>query len=163
MSELFSLVDLSALALLVTANSMPVILARLPGERYSAPIDAGIRLPDGQPLFGSHKTWRGLIGGVIASAAVGAALSCGALLGAIFGALALSGDLCSSFLKRRLRQASGHWVPLLDQLPEALAPLLVLQEQLDLTPATIIGTCAVFTALDLAVTKVRFAVPRAAE
>lgn len=163
MSELLSFVDLSALALLIVANSTPVILARLLGERYSAPIDGDIRLPDGQPVFGSHKTWRGLIGGVIAGAAVGAALPCGTLLGAIFAALSLSGDLCSSFLKRRFRQASGRWIPLLDQLPEALFPLLILRSELDLTPAAIIGTCAVFTALDLTVTKARFLVPRAAE
>jgi hypothetical protein len=149
-----SFIDLPALVLLITANSTPVIMARLLGKRWSRPIDAHAMLGDRRPLLGSHKTWRGLIAGVTASALVGALLPPGLLLGAAFGALSLLGDLCSSFLKRRLDRESGRSVPLLDQLPEALLPLVILADALALTRGAIIGTALLFTVLDLIIATV---------
>jgi CDP-2,3-bis-(O-geranylgeranyl)-sn-glycerol synthase len=149
-----SFIDLPALVLLITANSTPVIVARLLGKRWSAPIDAHAVLRDRLPLLGPHKTWRGLVAGVTASALVGALLPPGLLLGVAFGALSLFGDLCSSFLKRRLDCESGRSVPLLDQLPEALLPLVILADALDLTREAIIGTTLLFTVLDLIVATV---------
>lgn len=70
-----------------------------------------------------------------------------------FGTLALIGDLCSSFLKRRLGRPSGSWTPLLDQLPEALLPMLVLRVPMGLDTAAIAGTAALFMAFDLMVAK----------
>ena len=84
---------------------------------------------------------------------MGALLSCGFVIGAAFGALALSGDLLSSFGKRRIGRPSGSWVPLVDQLPEALLPLIVLQGPLGLEAASIIGTAAAFTVLDMIASK----------
>ena len=135
--------------MLVLANSTPVILASILGKRYSAAIDANTVLRDGRPLFGSHKTWRGLLGGTLMSGVAGSFLSPGFVTGAAFGALALTGDLCASFLKRRLHRASGRWTPLIDQLPEALLPLILLRDRMGLDTAAIAGTAAVFTALDL--------------
>ena len=150
------LVNLPALLVLIAANATPVVLARLLGSRYSAPIDAGGSLHDGRPLFGPHKTWRGLIAGTLAGATVASLLSPGLLLGGAFGALALVGDLFSSFLKRRLGCASGAAVPLLDQLPEALLPMLVLHGPMGLDSVAIIGTALAFTGLDLIAARLRF-------
>lgn len=61
-----------ALALLSAANAVPVIVAQLVRERWSTPLDFGYVMPDGERLFGSHKTWRGLVSGILAGAAVGA-------------------------------------------------------------------------------------------
>jgi CDP-2,3-bis-(O-geranylgeranyl)-sn-glycerol synthase len=153
-TTLGQMVDLRALAMLVAANSTPVIVARLVG-RFAAPIDAHLVLKDGRPLFGSHKTWRGLVAGVVAGAIVGAWLGAGLAIGAAFGALSLAGDLCSSFVKRRLRHASGESLPLLDQLPEALLPLVAFGASLGLDAVTIAGTAFAFTALDLVFTRIR--------
>jgi CDP-2,3-bis-(O-geranylgeranyl)-sn-glycerol synthase len=150
-----AVIDVPALALLIAANSTPVIASRLMGARFAAPLDAHVVLRDGRPLFGSHKTWRGLLAGVFASALVSASLGAGLRVGAAFGALSLAGDLCSSFVKRRLNRESGEWSPLLDQVPEALLPLLVFKESLGLDPKTIVGTTFAFTILDLIVTKLR--------
>ena len=38
------------------------------GTRLNLPVDLGYRLPDGHPLFGRAKTWRGVIGAVAATA-----------------------------------------------------------------------------------------------
>jgi CDP-2,3-bis-(O-geranylgeranyl)-sn-glycerol synthase len=141
-------IDLPALLMLVAANSAPVLVARLLGNRYSAAIDAQQVFGDKRPLFGSHKTWRGLISGVLAAALVAGLLDKGVLLGAAFGALAMAGDLFSSFWKRRLGCESGEGVPLLDQLPEALLPMMLLGGVLDLTGAEMIATALAFTLLD---------------
>nr|PZN76390.1 MAG: CDP-archaeol synthase [Pseudomonadota bacterium] len=151
----FTFVDLDALILLVVANATPVLLAMLLGDRWARPIDGGRILRDGRPLFGSHKTWRGLAGGILASGAAGAVLSVGFVTGALFGMLALAGDLVSSFAKRRLDRASGRETPLLDQLPESLLPMLLLRGPLDLDALTVAGTAAVFTLLDLLASRLR--------
>jgi CDP-2,3-bis-(O-geranylgeranyl)-sn-glycerol synthase len=149
------LIDLPALLLLMVANSTPVILARILGARYAAPIDANRSLSDGHRLLGSHKTWRGIISGTLAAGIAGTLLARGFATGAVFGALALTGDLVSSFLKRRLGCRSGQSIPLLDQLPEALLPMLVLRGAMALEPAAIIGTALAFMLLDLLTARFR--------
>ena len=148
------LLDLSALILVAVANSTPVLLSMLLRNRWAYPVDGGRTLPDGRPLFGSHKTWRGLIGGTLAGGAAGSLLSEGFATGAAFGLLALIGDLLSAFVKRRLALESGRSMPLLDQLPEAMLPMLLLQDRLSLGTGAILGTAALFTLLDLVAAKV---------
>lgn len=142
-----------ALALLVAAHSAPVLVARILGTRWAAPIDAHHSLPDHRPLFGSHKTWRGLLTGTLAAAAVGEWVGTGFMIGAAFGLLALAGDLGSSFVKRRLGHESGKSVPLLDQLPESLLPMVLLYGPLGLDSLSMTGTAFVFLLLDLAATR----------
>jgi hypothetical protein len=154
MWNVLDFVDTTALAMLIMANSAPVVVARILGERYASPIDCGRTLRDGRPLFGPHKTWRGLISGVLAAALTGAFLGPGLLVGTAFGVLALAGDLFSSFWKRRLHLHSGHSAPLLDQLPEALFPMLGLSAFLSLTGPELIGTAVLFTLLDTLGTRV---------
>jgi len=148
-------VDPGALLMLAAANATPVFVARIFGRRLDAPVDAMVRRHGSGPLFGAHKTWRGLISGAAASALAGSVLPCGAWVGLGFGLLALAGDLASSFVKRRLRQPSGHSAPLLDQLPESLLPLIVFAHALALTDAQIFGTAAIFTLLDMATARWR--------
>src|SRR5687768_5035309 len=52
---------LGILLLLGIANGSPVLAARLLRYRFDVPLDGGRRLPDGQPVFGSSKTIRGLV------------------------------------------------------------------------------------------------------
>lgn len=150
-----SVIDPVALLLLVVANSTPVIVARVLGHRFDTPIDALFRRHGERPLFGAHKTWRGLLTGALASTSAGALLPCGPWVGLGFGLLALGGDLASSFVKRRMRLRSGYSAPLLDQIPESLLPLLVFNEVLGLTCASIVGTTVVFMFLDFVTAKWR--------
>ncbi len=154
------LVDPVALLMLIAANGVPVLLSLLLGQRGARPIDSGRILADGRPLLGPHKTWRGLAGGTIAAALVGALCGVGFGLGAIFGLLALAGDLLSSFLKRRSGWAAGRETLLLDQLPESLLPLLLLSVPLGLDAAAVLGTTALFCILDVATAQVRRTVHR---
>jgi len=143
------------LLLLMIANTAAWLSALVFGSQFAAPLDFGITLRDGTRLLGSHKTWRGLICAAIACGMVTENLQLGLLRGAVFGTLTLLGDAASSFVKRRLRMAPGTEVLGLDQLPEALLPLLVLQRPLDLGLIECLIIAATFALLDIAVTKIR--------
>ena len=136
-------------ALLIASNATPVIVAKLLRDRWSAPMDFALTLWDGERLFGAHKTWRGALSGAAACAAVAYGLQLPWWSGAAFGTISLAGDALSSAIKRRLRLRPGAEILLLDQLGEALAPLLLLADWLSLNHAEIALTVAAFIALDV--------------
>ena len=113
----------SALLMLLVANGTPVLAGHLLGGRLARPVDGGRLAPDGRPWLGVSKTVRGVLLSVAATAAFAAALDLGWSTGGVFGALAMGGDLLSSFIKRRLGLAPSSRAPGLDQIPEALLPL----------------------------------------
>lgn len=139
----------TGLALLVGANSLPVVAGWVLRDRWAWPIDGGRVLRDGERLLGDHKTWRGFGAGVLGGAVVGAVLGLGAGHGALAGALAMVGDAVSSCTKRRLKTRPGTWVPLIDQLPEAALPLAALWRPLTLDWRSAAGTVLAFAVLDL--------------
>jgi hypothetical protein len=140
---------LRALLLLVAANSAPVLGRKLLGQRLNYPLDGGLRMFDGRPLFGPSKTLRGIVLSLATTAAVALVLGLSVVTGALIAGLSMLGDLISSFIKRRLGRAPSSSVVLLDQAPEALLPLLVFRERLSLTAWDIAGVTFVFLALDL--------------
>lgn len=127
------------------ANSAPVIAARfriLPS--LSRPLDGG-RVFAGGPLLGGHKSFRGVLMGLLAgilTALLQAALADaneffraltlfpyaehGALLwGLLLGGGALAGDIGKSFVKRRFGIPPGaRWFPW-DQLDMVIGALLL--------------------------------------
>lgn len=133
---------LRLLFLLIVANGAPIIGKKALGAAFALPIDGGARFFDGRPVFGATKTWRGLVLAVLATAACAPLVGLPASLGARLGAFAMAGDLLSSFVKRRLGLAESSRAPGLDQIPEALVPLLAIA-----SPAAIgAGEIAVVTA-----------------
>lgn len=153
MEELIS--GLRALLLVGVASSIPWALGRICGNRWGWPLDFGYRLKDGERLFGDHKTWRGLIAGTAACSVAGCLVGVGSLVGAAAGLLALVGDATTSAIKRRLGRPPGAEVPGLDQVPEALLPLLVLRQPLGLSFASVIAVTLIFAVLDVATTPLR--------
>lgn len=135
--------------LVVIANAAPVITAMLLGNRWQRPLDHGLRLSDGRPLLGPSKTIRGLLGAICACALLAPLFHLGLLQGAGFGALAMLGDLVSSFCKRRLGLDSGQAAPLLDQIPESLLPLWVMQPLLGASTVELAVAVTAFTIIDL--------------
>ena len=112
------------LVLLALANATPLLVNAVVGKRWAYPLDGGVRLGDGQPLFGASKTIRGIVSAVVATALGGVVVGWGWKVGAVVGLVAMGGDLFSSFVKRRLRLAAGSRATGLDQIPESLFPLL---------------------------------------
>lgn len=92
-------------------------------------MDRGRNFVDGQPIFGTHKTVRGLFAGIIAGTAMGLAESLfdpRLLLGGFMIALgAVLGDLVGAFVKRRLKIVPGKPFPILDQLDFVLGGLVL--------------------------------------
>ena len=133
------------LLLITVANGAPVLVTRLLDERLSWPVDGGIRLWDGRPLFGASKTVRGVISGIVVTALVAAAFDYPWQLGMLFGAAAMVGDLFSSFVKRRLGIQSSGQAMGLDQIPESLFPLLACYGYLGLDPLSVVLLVLLFT------------------
>lgn len=135
--------------LLVISNATPVILSLLAGRHWSRPLDGNRLFRDQRPLLGPSKTIRGVLGAILITALLAPLFSLTALQGASFALLAMTGDLCSSFIKRRLGIASSRSVPLLDQLPETVLPLWVMQPALGANTVEMLTAVTLFTLLDL--------------
>jgi CDP-2,3-bis-(O-geranylgeranyl)-sn-glycerol synthase len=107
------------------ANMSPVFARRLL-PWFRTPVDFNVRL-DNHTVFGPHKTWRGLLAGLVIGVVVAGLqrlllpwlgwlsiydYSQWHLLGGLLGLGALLGDIVKSFFKRRLNIRSGRpWVP----------------------------------------------------
>jgi CDP-2,3-bis-(O-geranylgeranyl)-sn-glycerol synthase len=114
------------------ANMSPVLVRRRV-VRLAVPIDGG-RTFHGTRVFGDHKTWRGLLAGIVVGVlayeaqrcAYGLGLGRGLALidyaarpvlpGLLLGLGTGVGDAVKSFFKRRVGIAPGHSWPVFDQL-----------------------------------------------
>ena len=147
--------ELHAFALLLAANAVPVVVGKLARGRGALPLDFGRVMPDGERLFGAHKTWRGLASGIAACALLAIYLEIPIWLGAGFAALSLVADACSSAAKRRMRLKPGSEVLGLDQLAETLVPLFAFAGPLELELGEIAMVTACFVVLDAATARLR--------
>src|SRR5207244_1057043 len=82
------------------ANAAPLVLGG------GAPLDGGRSLADGRPIFGSHKTVRGVIAGIVVGTLIGLAESLVdsrlAIAGFMIALAAVLGDLPMPLVERRL-------------------------------------------------------------
>jgi hypothetical protein len=136
------LVILQLLVLLTLANGTPLMAKNILGNRLSCPLDANVGFVDGRPLFGRSKTIRGVALAVLVTAAGAPLVGLDWTIGVLVGGLAMTGDLFSSFLKRRMDLPPSSRASFLDQVPESLFPLLACRNLLSLTIADI-GACVV--------------------
>ena len=145
------------LVLIAVANAAPILGYQLLGKRYAWPIDAGRYGSDGRRVLGESKTLRGIILSLLATMACSALLRHGVLTGLVIAATAMAGDVMSSFIKRRMGKASGGRAIGLDQIPEALFPLLAVRTEFGLTRTNIlIGVC-LFIGAELTVSPLLYA------
>jgi CDP-2,3-bis-(O-geranylgeranyl)-sn-glycerol synthase len=115
------------------ANMVPILVAKIPWlSKYEAPMDLG-KTYRGKRIFGSHKTWRGFIAGIIVATLVLALQQLlvehygwaqtltrqvdyahlpTLIMGPLFAIGALGGDAIESFFKRQRGTPPGHgWFP----------------------------------------------------
>ena len=147
---------LKLLVLLFAANGAPIIAKRVCGGRLSRALDGGIAFIDGQPLFGSSKTIRGVVAAIIVTAFLAPLVGLSVMVGATVGAVAMAGDLLSSFAKRRLRLVAGSKALGLDQIPESLLPLLVCRNALSLTAVDIFVCVMAFLVGEILLSRVLY-------
>ena len=150
------MLELKLLLLLTFANGTPVIARKLFGSTLGYPLDGGMKFFDGQPLLGRSKTVRGVVLSVLITALAAPLLGFTWTTGAAVAALSMFGDLISSFLKRRLRLPSSSMALGLDQIPEALLPLLALRSRLGLGGLDIAVVVTVFFIGELLLSRVLF-------
>jgi CDP-archaeol synthase len=145
------------LALLALANGAPLIAKRVFGTAFAYPLDNGVTLADGQPVFGRSKTMRGvaLSLGVTTLVAPWAGLSPAA--GLLASTMAMIGDLLSSFIKRRMKLAPGSMALGLDQIPESLLPAIAARLALPVTVLDAAIVAGLFFVGELAVSRALFA------
>ena len=144
------------LFLLTLANGTPVLAKKMFGNRLSRPLDRGARCLDGQPLFGASKTIRGIILSVLATVTGAYLVGLEGKKGALFGSVAMSGDLFSSFLKRRLRLTPSSRAIGIDQVPESLFPLLACRRALSLTVSDIAVIVVTFFISEILISRVLY-------
>ena len=148
---------LQLLVLLMLANGTPVIAKKVLGDRYSYPLDGNVRFADGRPLFGRSKTIRGLALAILVTTAGGSLIGLGWKTGILVGGFAMAGDLVSSFSKRRLNLPSSSRASGLDQVPEALFPLLACRRLLSLAAADIAVCVVIFVVGEVLLSRVLYA------
>ena len=107
------------------------------------PVDFGRTMPDGERIFGDHKTIRGLASGLIVGTIVGISesflFSSNLLSMALLATTgALLGDLGGAFIKRRMRIKPGQPLPGVDQLDFVLGAVLLISIIQKLTPGTML-------------------------
>ena len=118
-----------------------VVAKRIFSESYSKPLDCGATFIDGRPVCGSSKTIRGILSSITATTASAPLLSLEPEIGGLIAVAAMSGDLLSSFIKRRVGLPPSSQALGLDQIPKSLLPLLACSFILPLTiPDILIGT-----------------------
>ena len=135
---------LKLLALVTVANGVPVVVKKLMGARGAFPLDAGVTLFDGRPLFGAPKTVRGIVLSILATAACAPLIGLDWRVGAVIGVAAMAGDLFASFSKGRLNLPPSSKATGLDQIPESLFPALACQQALSLAWTDIVAVVLIF-------------------
>lgn len=144
------------LLLLAVANTAPIGAKHLLGTRWNWPLDAGWLLWDGRPLLGPSKTLRGLVAAVVCTGLASMLLGFSPVLGGAFGAMAMAGDALSSFIKRRLNIPSSAKATGIDQIPEALLPLLAVHGALGLSLTQVVAITALFFVLEIPLARLFF-------
>jgi predicted MPP superfamily phosphohydrolase len=132
------------LLLLWLVNFAPPLLAYLMEERWATAVDQGRTLWDGRPVFGNHKTVRGVVGALAIGALAGPFLGFLWWEGLAASFLSVLGDLLSSFIKRRVDLPDGSVAPGLDQVFEGAFPVLYLSSAYSVGPWTGAILVAVF-------------------
>ena len=150
------MLELKLLVLLIVANGSPIIVRKIFGSRFNDPIDFGWRLKDGLPLFGSSKTYRGVISSILIVIVFAVILNLTWKAGLLIGFWAMIGDLFSSFVKRRLGMAPSSMALGLDQIPESFFPLVAVSTMFELGWWKIVTLVVLFVAVELALSRLLY-------
>lgn len=149
-------IDAKLLILLFAANGAPVIAKDVLSHRFQLPLDGGLQFFDGQPLFGHSKTIRGIFFSILATAIITPLIGLDWTVGLLVAGSAMVGDLLSSFLKRRLKLPVSSRAVGIDQLPEAIFPLLVCIRLLAITWTDVVVVALAFFVAEILFSRLLF-------
>jgi CDP-2,3-bis-(O-geranylgeranyl)-sn-glycerol synthase len=147
---------LKLLILVTIANGTPVIVKKLLNQDLDLALDGGLNFFDGRRLFGPSKTIRGVVSAVLVTTLCAMLMELEWFIGAVIGSVSMAGDLFSSFIKRRLNMPPSSMALGLDQVPESLLPLLVVQPMLKLSVMDIAAVVVIFSVGGLAISRILY-------
>lgn len=150
------LLALTLLILITVANGAPILAHRLLGRHLGGALDGGLILPDRRRLLGGAKTLRGVISALLLTPVAAWLLGHAWWVGGLIALGAMLGDILSSFIKRRLGLAPSSQALLLDQVPEALLPLLLVWNALELNGPSVALLVIVFVVMELLLSKLLY-------
>lgn len=156
MIEIQPLLVAQILVLLTLANGTPVIATKIFGSILAGPLDGGLVLADGQPLLGRSKTIRGVVLSLLATTSFAPLLGVAPTVGLLVAVAAMTGDLFSSFVKRRLRLDSSSMALGLDQIPESILPAIASRWAVPITVADVLCITALFLVGELAASRLLY-------
>lgn len=112
-----------------TANMIPPLMAKV-WPKWKSPVDGGKTFKEVR-ILGDHKTWRGLVTGIIGAEIIFLVMTKLVILdlpwwfGGILGFGVLGGDMIKSFFKRQCRVPAGKsWFPW-DQIDWVLGLIVI--------------------------------------
>ena len=144
------------LILVAVANATPVFAKKILGRALSWPLDGGAVFADCQPLLGASKTIRGVLLSALVTPLAAVLIGLNGPIGLVVALSAMVGDLASSFVKRRMGLPPSSMAIGLDQIPEALFPLLAVRLLLPVTIVEVLVGTAIFFAGSLVVSRILF-------
>ena len=150
--------DLVVLLLLGVANTSPIVARHLFRERCSWPIDFNRSFFDKRPILGKHKTWRGFFSSLLLTSLVGPMLGIKMEFSFWLAFFSMLGDMISSFVKRRLSLQSGSRCLGIDQVIEALLPVLTMRKALSLSWLDCFLIVLLFSVLDIVLSPILYKV-----
>jgi len=150
------MIELTLYLLILVANGSPIIARHIFANRFNLPVDGGRLLGDGQPLFGHSKTLRGIVASLLLTTISALLLGLSWKIGLIVSAVAMMGDLFSSFIKRRLKRPVSSQFIGLDQIPESLFPVLACKTYLVLSNASILLIVLMFVVGELLLSRIMY-------
>ena len=150
--------DLAVLLLLGVANISPIVARHLFKERFSLPVDFNKSFFDKRPILGTHKTWRGLFSSLLVTSLAGPMFGIRTEVAFWLAFWSMLGDLTSSFIKRRLALKSGARCVGVDQIIEALLPVLIMRKTLSISWLDCILIVLLFTFFDIVLSPILYRV-----
>lgn len=144
------------LLLIIIANGAPVLARIIFGDHLNSPVDFGFVLPDNHPVFGSSKTWRGIFAALLMTSVAASLMNCPFATGFLIASYAVTGDLSSSFIKRRFSMAPSSKAPILDQVPESLLPAFMMMRIFDLELWSVLLLSFIFLIIDMVMTYILY-------
>jgi predicted CDP-diglyceride synthetase/phosphatidate cytidylyltransferase len=144
------------LSLIIIANGAPILIRVLLRGKLNLAIDFGRTFPDKRPVFGPSKTWRGIFASLLATSVAAWLLGYSPETGFLVAFYAITGDLLSSTIKRRLAMKPSSMAPILDQVPESLFPALMMKDVFMLNALSIILLVSMFIIIELALSHVLY-------